>query len=1482
MAEPRYRQLYFDPDEHPEDTLKAFEEFIKVFELRYDAQYPDPPKVSMDAAIERWKYANADDAGTQRRPTLDEYDEIRVEWREKDKVAKLLGMYSAARLYADWEFAVDSESARKNASWATFVGAMKKFYKPTENTTLKNYHFRSLFQKDDETFVAFCNRVSKEAKHCQFNCESGGCTAEEIAVRDQVVIGTKETHIRDEALLKGWDLQTLRLEGMKMESAAKSGAAITAGESLNKIGKYSYKNQGKSKDDKEKKSIKCFNCGNKIDGSIMKHKTKCPAKSTTCKKCNKVGHFATVCKNKDVKQIQSKEGDSQDKAPDTEEAEEESYAINVFRIQELQNNTPDIEHESYSMNVSRIKAAGVNKTSLRSPAAKKSDFRVQVVINNTLDTVISDSGARICVAGTKQGAKWGLLDRMVPSRKKIKPYNSEPIKVHGEARCSVSFGSSSIPVVWHFISGSCEPILSGNASLQLGILQFNSKPDTFHPVLMIDSECKRKDNVQDILAQYPENFQGLGKLKNHQVRLHVDETIKPVCVPPRPLPYHLRDRAQKVIDEMIEQEVIEKHPPNEPAQWVSNTVLAPKSDGSIRITLDARNVNKAMLANNHPIPRHEDIKASLANAKIFSKLDFKSAYWQLELEPESRKYTIFHANGELYRYKRLTMGIKPAQGELNAALKSIFAHIPNVYLIHDDLFIATNTDEEHELAILQVMEAVRKSGLTLNPAKCIFWAKEIGFWGMIYSADGVRPDPMKVEALDYITAPENKEELVSFLCMMQSNSDFIQNFAEKSAVLRELTKNRVHFKWRAKHQTCFDELISAFKKDTLLRYFDLSKPTFVFVDAHRTGLGATLSQGDSLKESKPVAFASRTTNAKEPDYPQLDLEALGVDFSLRRFRQYLVGSPDDVTVVTDHKPLCSIFNGNKKGSIRTERIKMRHQDIPAKLVYRKGKLNNTDYISRRGKPFHKISLEEQEETNDLNNLLFALHVTPVTDKIGLDKIAKETQKDEVLSKLSRFVKNGQTWIPKTESNLLKRFEPILAELMLSPKGILLKDDRMILPAILQDEAVELAHRGSHPRQSSMERRLRSHFFFHDMKQKVKKHLDQCHLCDMFSDKKTKEEIQPHQVPTECWKSVAVDLFGPMPTSKHVVVVQDMASRFPAAKLVSSTGADKVIPALKEIYNEYGNPETQLSDNGPPFTSEAMKDFAKERQIELKNTPPIHPAANPSETFMKPVGKTMKIAHYTKANKEEALKELLENYRDTPHPALGISPGAMFLKDGTEGKFPSKSATEEEKEKARARDKEIKEKRKDKVNSSKFRKDDPIQRGDMVLIRNYTKGSKFDPTFLPDPFRVKEILANGRIINIERQTDGKLFKRHPDDLKVFKGLPQKPTEKVDIEKEAVLEWQRMSQTLDYNEEGDEISDNATIQGIQNQSVQSTDEAVCDNAIQGVQNQFVQSTDEAVCEQPGPGPIRKSNRQLQKNKRYFNDDFVNEIDEEELSE
>ena len=152
-----------------------------------------------------------------------------------------------------------------------------------------------------------------------------------------------------------------------------------------------------------------------------------------------------------------------------------------------------------------------------------------------------------------------------------------------------------------------------------------------------------------------------------------------------------------------------------------------------------------------------------------------------------------------------------------------------------------------------------------------------------------------------------------------------------------------------------------FKKDTLMRYFDMSKPIYVFTDAHITGLGAMLGQGDDVKSAKPVAFASRTTNKAETNYPQIDLESMGLDFGLRRFRKYLVGAPDTIKLVTDHKPLLPVFNGNRKGSIRSEKIKMRHQDISYEVTYQKGKHNQTEYLSRRGKPIEKVLVKKSKK-----------------------------------------------------------------------------------------------------------------------------------------------------------------------------------------------------------------------------------------------------------------------------------------------------------------------------------------------------------------------------------------------------------------------------------------------------------------------------------------------------------------------------------------
>ena len=134
---------------------------------------------------------------------------------------------------------------------------------------------------------------------------------------------------------------------------------------------------------------------------------------------------------------------------------------------------------------------------------------------------------------------------------------------------------------------------------------------------------------------------------------------------------------------------------------------------------------------------------------------------------------------------------------------------------------------------------------------------------MIFGKDGISPDPEKVEALSYLSYPRNKEELNSFLCMMQANAEFICKFAKEAAKLRELTKKNARFVWNQEYEKCFRKLINLFREDNLPMYFDCSKKTFVMVDGHKAGLSAILTQGETIDSAKPLAIASHATNVSE-------------------------------------------------------------------------------------------------------------------------------------------------------------------------------------------------------------------------------------------------------------------------------------------------------------------------------------------------------------------------------------------------------------------------------------------------------------------------------------------------------------------------------------------------------------------------------------------------------------------------------------------
>ena len=141
-------------------------------------------------------------------------------------------------------------------------------------------------------------------------------------------------------------------------------------------------------------------------------------------------------------------------------------------------------------------------------------------------------------------------------------------------------------------------------------------------------------------------------------------------------------------------------------------------------------------------------------------------------------------------------------------------------------------------------------------------------------------------------------------------------------------------------------------------------------------------------------------------------------------------------IITDHSPLMNIFNGKRSGSIRTERIKLRHQDIRFCVNYQKGQYNPADYFSRHALSWNLLTKFEKKESDDLANLLYTLHVTLVIDGIGIKEIAKHITKDSVLNELREIIKSGKNYVPKNKP-CLNPYPEILSEITYVANGTLL-------------------------------------------------------------------------------------------------------------------------------------------------------------------------------------------------------------------------------------------------------------------------------------------------------------------------------------------------------------------------------------------------------------------------------------------------------------
>ena len=271
------------------------------------------------------------------------------------------------------------------------------------------------------------------------------------------------------------------------------------------------------------------------------------------------------------------------------------------------------------------------------------------------------------------------------------------------------------------------------------------------------------------------------------------------------------------------------------------------------------------------------------------------------------------------------------------------------------------------------------------------------------------------------------------------------------------------------------------------------------------------------------------------------------------------------------------------------------------------------------------------------------------------------------------------------------------------------------------------------------------------------------MCQRFTLKTTKEPVASQHTSGVDWEEVNINLFGPMPDKRHILVVQDAMSRFPAAKIVPNTSAPPVVKALDDVYTSYGRPQRHRTDNGPPFSSAEFARYSNENGIEQVLAYPYHPQGNPAETFMKPLGKAVKAALYNRDCAQQAVDNLLKSYRSTPHPATGLPPGNVLFRYGYNTEFPTAPCSDEDVMAGVLKDEEQKRQRTEHTNASVKRRKSHLQPGDRVILKDYPKGQKFDPLYDGEVVEVVEVEERGVVV---RDSYGDTKRRHMDDVKPF--------------------------------------------------------------------------------------------------------------------
>jgi len=728
---------------------------------------------------------------------------------------------------------------------------------------------------------------------------------------------------------------------------------------------------------------------------------------------------------------------------------------------------------------------------------------------------------------------------------------------------------------------TCDKINAPPDQIQSNAMLFEALP------LYVENDCTQlSETLDNVLAEC-----------NATVRVHLVNLIKEIeetrfdtieddyvvkvrlkdesifAFAPRRFAHLERLQLRQITDDLLERRIIK----NSISPYCSRVVLVKKKNGLPRLCIDLRPLNARIAKQKYPFLVIEDCLACLINKSIFTLLDLKDGFHQIKVHDQSTKYFSFAIPDGQFEYTRLPFGYSEAPAEFQKRIIQILNPLirqDKIIVYIDDILIPLKSVDENIQTLKETLILLKRYGFEINYKKCLFLKTKIEFLGYVISHNEASLSPRHTEAINKFKQPTNVHEVQRFLGLLSYFRKFIKDFSLKARPLHNLLRKNAPFDFDRSCVESFELLKRELITHPVLALYDPTAETELHTDACSQGLGGVLLQKQKTGTWSVIAYFSRSTNSAETRYHSYELEMLAIVRAVERFHLYLYGL--NFTIVSDCNAL--VYAVNKANlNPRIARWTLALQNYSFKIVHRPGtKMRHVDALSRAVAHVSEMPLERELEFRQIAD--------PKLKQISEDLEFKDSEKFSLV--------NGLVY-RKQDVNL-KFAVP----------------ESMVV-SVLRAHHDDSGHVGKEKTYQS----ISQNYWFPAMRKRVYDYVDNCFKCIMSNDSPNRFEKELHLYPSSTvpMHSIHIDHFDPLQETeqrfRHILVVVDAFTRFTWLRAVKSTTSKESIEHLRNIFSEYGNPSTIVSDRGTVFTSKEFEAFISETLINHRLVAVAAPWAN---------------------------------------------------------------------------------------------------------------------------------------------------------------------------------------------------------------------------------------------------------------------------------